>query len=125
MDTYKITGRESLNVLLKKRGGQYGRFSIEIENMDENTKRKFENDLNKFNASCGCSTGNYFLVTTLILYAAYLYFTGQSIYNWQIIIQGFFVLLTSAILGKFIGKLMDGFKFKKTVEKLDYELFTM
>ena len=123
MDTYKIIDRESLNVLLRNRVKQYGRFSIEVENMDENTKRKFENDLNKFHASCGCSTGNYFLITTLIIFTAYLYFTGQTINNWKVMIQGFFVLLIAALLGKFIGKLIDGFKFKKTIGKLSYELF--
>ena len=122
MDNYKITGRESLNILRYKKEKRYGRFIIEVADMDENKARKFENDLNKFHASCGCSTGNYFLIATLILFAAYLYFTGQTINNWKIIIQGFFILLIAAVLGKFIGKLMDGFKFKKTVEKLSNEL---
>ena len=90
--------------------------------MNENKVRKFENDLNKFYTSCGCTAGNYFLITALILGVAYLYITGQAINNWKIIVQGFFILLIAAVLGKFIGKLMDGFKFKKTVEKLSREL---
>lgn len=122
MDIYKITDSESLNILLRTRERAYGRFIVEVENMDENTKRKFENDLNKFHASCGCSTGNYFLITTLILFTAYHIFTGQSINNWKMILQGFFVIAIAAVVGKFIGKLMDGFKFKKTIEKLSYEL---
>lgn len=124
MGTYKITDRKSLKELLKKKGRQNRRFSIEVEHLDENTKRKFENDLNKFHSSCGCITGNYFLVIALVLFAAYFYFTGQAINNWKVIIQGFFALSIAALLGKFIGKLIDGFKFKKTVEKLSYELFT-
>jgi len=123
IDNYRITGRESLDMLLKKKERRYGRFVIEVENMDENKARQFENDLNKFYASCGCSTGNYFLITTLVLCAAYLYITGRAISNWTIIIQGCFILFIAAVLGKFIGKLLDGFKFKKTVEKLSHELF--
>ena len=122
MDNYTISGKESLNLLRTKKEKRYARFIIEVENIDENIARKFENDLTKFHASCGCTTGNYFLITTLILGAAYLYLTGQTVNNWKMIIQGFFILLSAAILGKFIGKLMYGFKFKKTVEKLGRQL---
>ena len=122
IDNYRITGRESLNILLKKKGRQYGRLIIEVESMDQNKARKFEDDLNKVYASCGCITGDYFLIATLILGATYLSITGQTIDNWRIIIQGFFILLIAAVLGKFIGKLIDSFRFRKTVEKLCHEL---
>ena len=78
IDNYRIIGRESLNMLLKKKEKRYGRFIIEVENMNENKVRKFENDLNKFYTSCGCTAGNYFLITALILGVAYLYITGQQ-----------------------------------------------
>ena len=119
---YTITGIESLNALLKRRKGRHGRLIIEVKSLDQNKARKFENDLNKFYASCGCVTGDYFLIATLVLGATYLFITGQALDNWKIIIQGFFVLLIAAVLGKFIGKLIDGFKFRKTVEKLCREL---
>lgn len=122
MDNYIITGKESLSLLRTKKEMRYARFIIDVENMDEDKARKFENDLTKFHASCGCTTGNYFLITALILGPAYLYITGQAVNNWKMVIQGFFILLIAAILGKFIGKLMFGFKFKKTVEKLSREL---
>ena len=122
IDNYRITSIESLNALLKKRGERYGRFVIEVKNLDQDKARKFENDLNKFYASCGCVTGDYFLIATLVLGATYLFATGQALNNWKVIIQGFFVLLIAAVLGKFIGKLIDGFRFRKTVEKLYREL---
>ncbi len=122
MDNYKIIDMESLNLLLKKKHQHYGRFIIEIENLDENKARKFENDLNKFHSSCGCTTGNYFLMVTLITCAAYIFITGEAINNWKIILQGFSILLIAAVLGKFTGKLMDGFKYKKTLQELSYEI---
>ena len=120
MDTFKITGKDSLNILLRKRVGTFRRISIEIENIDEPTKQKFENDLNKFHASCGCSTGNYFLITTIILITIYLLFTGQTIINLKTIIQCFCALIFTAIFGKFTGKLLDRYKFKKAIQKLSY-----
>lgn len=120
---YNITDIDSLNKLLKKNGKRYGKFTIDIENMDDIKARKFETDLNKYYASCGCNTGNYFLIATLVLCVAYFYTTGQTINDWKIIVYGFFVLSIAAVLGKFIGKVMDNFKFKKTVKNLSLELY--
>ncbi len=122
IDNYRITGRESLSMLRIKKGERYGRFILNIEDMNDVKAQKFENNLNKFYASCGCNTGQYFLVTALVLYAAYLFTTGQPIHNWKIIIQGFIILLAASVLGKCIGKLMDGYRFKKTVNSLYREL---
>lgn len=122
VDTYRITGRESLNVLMMKKGERYGRFILDIEGMDDAKAKKFENDLNTFYASCGCDTGNYFLIATFVSYAAYLFITEQPIHTWKIIIQGFVLLSVAAVLGKYIGKLMDGYRFKKTISNLYQEL---
>jgi len=122
VDTYRITDRESLSILLMKKGVRYGRFVVDIENMDDDKAKKFENNLNKFHASCGCNMGQYFLIATLVLYAAYLFMTGQPVNNWRIIIQGFMILLAATVLGKFLGKLMDGYQFKKTINNLYQEL---
>lgn len=122
IDNYRITGRESLDPLLKKKEKRYGRFIIDIENMDDTKARKFENDLNKYHASCGCNTGNYFLIIALVLCISYIAITNQPVNNWKSIIQGFLILLIAALLGKFIGTLLDDFKFKKTIKKLYQEL---
>jgi len=119
---YKITDRESLNILLTKRKKRYRKFIIEVENMDQTKAKNFENDLNKFHASCGCTTGNYFLSTTLVLCAVYIYITGQTIFNWKIIMKGVIIFLIVAFIGKLAGKLMDGYKFKKTVKNIYQEL---
>lgn len=105
-----------------KKGERCGRFTLDIESMDDAKAKKFENDLNKFNGSCGCDTGKYFLIAAFIAYAAYLFITGQPINNWKTIIQGFVILSIAAVLGKFIGKLMRGYQFKKTLNNLYREL---
>ncbi len=122
---YKITDIESLNNLLKGKGkGKgYGKFTVDIKYLEDNKARKFETDLNKYYASCGCNTGNYFLIATLVLCIGYIYATGESINNWKIILYGFFVLSIAAVFGKFIGKIIDNFKFKKTVKNLSIELY--
>ena len=122
IDSYRITGRESLSMLRTKKGERYGKFILDIQNMDDVKAKKFENDLNKFYASCGCDTGQYFLVATLVLYAAYLFVAGQPINNWGIIIQGFIILSAASVLGTCFGKLMDGYRFKRTINTLYQEL---
>ncbi len=120
---YRITDKGSLKALLKKKHKRYGKFTVDIEYMEDSKARKFETDLNKYYASCGCNTGNYFLMAALVLFVVHFYITGQTIYNWKIIVQGFIILSIAAVLGKFIGKVLDNFKFKKTVNKLSHELF--
>ena len=121
-DNFRITGRESLASLLKKNTRtEYKRIIVAVEHMEETKARKFENKLNKYYTSCGCSTGNYFLVTALVLCIIYLYFTDQALNNWLIYAQVFAVLLIAAVGGKLIGKLVDGFKFKQTLNRLNQE----
>ena len=119
---YKITSRESLNILLTRRKNRYQKFIIDVDNMDETKAKNFENDLNKFHASCGCATGKYFLSTSIVLFATYIFITELPINNWKIIMQGVTVFLIVAFIGKMVGKLKDSYKFKKTIEKLSHEL---
>ena len=120
---YRITGRESLNILLTKRKNRYQKFIMDVANMDEIKAKNFENDLNKFHASCGCTTGQNFLRTSLVLCVAYILIKELPINNWEIIMQVGAIFLIVSFIGKLAGKLMDGYKFKKTVEKLSHELF--
>ncbi|MCZ6593714.1 MAG: hypothetical protein O6943_02240 [Bacteroidetes bacterium] len=119
---YNIIDKGSMETLLKKKHKRYGKFTVDIEHMEDSKARKFETDLNKYYASCGCNTGNYFLVAALVLFVVHFYITGQTIYNWKIIVQGFIILSIAAVLGKFLGKIIDNFKFKKTIKNLSLEL---
>lgn len=119
---YIITGKDSLNILFTKRRKRYRKFNVQVKGMDDIKAKNFENDLNKFHASCGCTTGNYFLSTTIILSFVYITFTKQTLFNWKIVIQVFFIYLFAAFIGKLIGKLMDSYKFKKTIVNLYHEL---
>ena len=120
--TYSITGIESLQTLRTKRRKRYNKFIIAIENIDETKARKFENDLNKFHASCGCNTGNYFLSTSMVLCAIYFLVNGFPAVNWKLIAEILSALAAVALIGKIVGKILDGRKFNKTVEKLYQEL---
>ncbi len=120
--TYKITDRESLNMLLTKRKNRYRKFKLDVDNMDETKAKNFENDLNKFHASCGCATGKYFLITTIVLCAVYIFITKLPINNWKIIMQVGTVFLIVAFIGKLTGKLTDARKFKKTIKNIYQEL---
>ena len=119
---YKITGKESLKILLTKKKNRYQKFIMDVDSMDETKAKNFENDLNKFHASCGCATGKYFLSTSIVLFATYIFITELPINNWKIIMQGVTVFLIVGFIGKLAGKRMDGNNFKKTVEKLSHEL---
>ena len=120
--TYIITGIDSLQMLRTKKKNQYKKFVIASEKLDEIKSRKFENDLNKFHASCGCSTGNYFLSTSIVLCAIYFLVTGLPGINWKLIAEVLSVLAIIAIIGKITGKMLDGKKFNKTVQNLYQEL---
>lgn len=119
---YIITGKDSLNTLFTKRTKRYRKFKMEVKGMDDIKAKNVENNLNKYHASCGCTTGNYFLSTTIILSLVYIIFINKTLFNWKIFIQVFFIYLIAAFIGKFFGKLMDNYKFKKTIENLYHEL---
>lgn len=120
--SYTITSSDSLKILLTKKKNRYRKFIVDVKNMDESRAKNFENDLNKFHTSCGCATGQYFLSTSLVLCALYICITKLPVINWRIITAGVTAFLIVAFTGKITGKLIDGYKFKKTVEKLSYEL---
>ena len=120
--TYIITGIDSLQMLRTKKKNQYKKFVIASEKIDETKARKFENDLNKFHASCGCNTGNYFLSTSIALCAIYFLITGLPDINWKLIAEILSVLAIIATIGKITGKILDGKKFNTTVQNLYQEL---
>lgn len=119
---YKITGKQSLELLMKGIKVNVNRFVVEADSLNELQRRKFENELNKYYSSCGCTTGNYFLVTSLILCLIYVLASGVDISNWKIIIEGFLILFAASVIGKFAGKFADRLKFRKTVVRLNGEL---
>jgi len=122
MSPYLITGIESLQTLRTKRKNHYKKFIIEVENFNETKARKYEIELNKFHASCGCNTGNYFLSTSLVLIAIYFLIIGFPEVNWRLIAEIFSFLFIAALIGKVTGKLLDRKRFNKRVENLYQEL---
>jgi hypothetical protein len=120
--TYVITDIDSLQLLRTKKKMQYKKFVIVHEKLDANKTQKFENDLNRFHASCGCNTGNHFLSTSIVLCAIYFLITGLPDINWKLIAEILSVLVLIAVIGKVAGKILDGKKFNKTVENLYQEL---
>lgn len=119
---YKITNRESLILLLTKRRKRFRKFVVDIETLQESKSKRFENDLNKYHGSCGCTTGNYFLSIAIVLSAIVIYIWRMPILNWKIITPVILIYVLVGIAGKLTGKLVDAHKFKKTVKDLFQEL---
>ena len=120
-NTYLITGIESFQVLRTNRKKQYKKFVIVSEKLDDTKARNYENDLNKFHASCGCNTGSHFLTTSIVLCTIYFLVTGLPSINWKLIAEILSVLAFMAFVGKITGKILDSKKFNKTVENLYQE----
>jgi hypothetical protein len=119
---YTITDRKSLDFLLTKRRKRYRKFVVAIESLEDPKAKYFEDNLNKYHASCGCTTGNHFLSTAIVLSAIVIFIMKVPVLNWKMIIPIILLYLVVGITGKITGKVMDAYKFRKTVESLFREL---
>ncbi len=125
MDTYNkyyiIQSRTDLNFLktFKSLFYKYNEVKFEIDSIDLEFKKDWENKINRYYKSCGCGEGKVFVLLFLLIGIGNLYFQNSFYFSISNLISVFITCLIGAFIGKAYGKFMAFIQLKKVVNQLE------
>ncbi|UCH66285.1 MAG: hypothetical protein JSW63_03915 [Ignavibacterium sp.] len=97
-----------------------GDITLELEQMSETERIKWQDKLKKYYFACGCKEGSLNAVIFFILFWTYiLFFVGvTNILNWQVWGFSIIALILGALFGKTIGLIYSRYALMIAVRKL-------
>ena len=82
-----------------------GNIKLELDEIDESEKSKWQNRLQQYYFACGCKEGSMTSVIVFIAYWLYIFiFEGvKSIMSWEVWLLSIVFLFVGAVIGKAVG----------------------
>lgn len=101
---------------------------LELDGLSGDTKKCFEQKLNRYKSRCGCEVGSWFLFGALIVECGYLIYQGISsglVFRWRSVLVFLGVLIMMALVGKVLGMILYRLMYIKTVVQIIRHLYSL
>jgi hypothetical protein len=115
LDLHNLLNEHRISLFPKE-----GNITLELEQISEKERIKWQDKLKKYYFACGCKEGSLNAVVFFILFWTYiLFFVGvTNILNWQVWGFSIIALIMGALFGKTIGLIYSRFALMIAVRKL-------
>ena len=117
----KINSVEELNSLIHLKEFKENTWNLSMPFFDNKENKHYSKIINKNKNACGCNTGGYFLVTSVLI-CIFLSKYKISIFDTQIIQQiiiSIIVIFISSLIGKVIGILYSKQRFNTVLRSIN------
>lgn len=118
-----ITNRLQFNKLCKS-FEQVDQVEFNIQSLSSEENLKWTSEINSGINACGCETGHYFVLTSLIISVCYLGFNLNEIYGNLLVYflktTGF--VFSMGMAGKILGLLAAKYRLRKNIEEIKRKL---
>ena len=103
-----------------------GDITLDLEQMSEKERIKWQNKLKKYYFACGCKEGSLIAIIFFFLFWAYILFLGniQYIIKWEVWGYSIVALIMGALIGKSLGLIYSRYALIVAVRKLVLTIYS-
>jgi hypothetical protein len=98
---------------------RYTRVNLNLEGMDADKQKTYEEKINRFYGACGCGEGKFFVLLGFLTFIGYSYSKSSLQFTWLNAGKGFLFCLAGAAVGKLFGLYRAHLKLRKVIREMN------